>query len=246
MLQAQALDNCCGNQPVQHPMLDRVRSCSATPEAAASFFTAILHPYAERRLSHDAAAEVRYLADAIHTLHAEYAAIAEAFKAASAGHAEDPQAGEECNAHEGRKSILAPSQQAADQPLVMDPHTVQSPFQSKGEQVWSASSTSQQQNRMDLPNSTRELNKSRRAPSNSRKEQQHSRRSCQLESARSSRDLLSGLTQGYGAASIRQVQWQASKPSQLGSCPMPSLMLQSGYIQRCSHNGGCQRRKPVQ
>ena len=38
----------------EHPLLDRVRACSANPDMAAEFFTAILHPMATWRLSIEA------------------------------------------------------------------------------------------------------------------------------------------------------------------------------------------------
>lgn len=40
--------------PVEHPLLDKVRECSANPEAASDFFRQILHPYNVQRLSIEA------------------------------------------------------------------------------------------------------------------------------------------------------------------------------------------------
>ena len=37
-------------RPIQHPLLDRVRQCSATPDLAADFFTKILYPFGEWRM----------------------------------------------------------------------------------------------------------------------------------------------------------------------------------------------------
>ncbi len=42
------------DEPVKHPLLDKVRDCSANPDAAADFFLQILHPYPSRRMSGDA------------------------------------------------------------------------------------------------------------------------------------------------------------------------------------------------
>ena len=39
---------------VDHPLLDKVRACSANPEKAADFFLWILHPISTRRLSAEA------------------------------------------------------------------------------------------------------------------------------------------------------------------------------------------------
>ena len=40
--------------PVHHPLLDKVRECSADPDAAADFFQRILHPRDSSRLSVEA------------------------------------------------------------------------------------------------------------------------------------------------------------------------------------------------
>lgn len=40
--------------PVAHPLLDKVRECSANPDAAADFFQQILHPQYSSRLSVEA------------------------------------------------------------------------------------------------------------------------------------------------------------------------------------------------
>jgi len=37
--------------PVEHPLVDRIRACSSTPNDAADFFTHLLHPIAELRLT---------------------------------------------------------------------------------------------------------------------------------------------------------------------------------------------------
>lgn len=42
------------DEPVEHPLLDKVRDCSANPDAAADFFLQILHPYPYERLSGNA------------------------------------------------------------------------------------------------------------------------------------------------------------------------------------------------
>ena len=38
------------NEPVDHPLLDKVRACSANPDDAADFFLQMLHPEPARRL----------------------------------------------------------------------------------------------------------------------------------------------------------------------------------------------------
>ena len=48
-------------EPVSHPLLDRVRSCSTTPNAAANFFAAILHPDPTKRLTSAQALHHPYL-----------------------------------------------------------------------------------------------------------------------------------------------------------------------------------------
>ncbi|KAL3159450.1 hypothetical protein ABBQ38_009876 [Trebouxia sp. C0009 RCD-2024] len=47
--------------PVSHPLLDRVRTCSTTPDAAANFFTAVLHPCPTKRLTSAQALQHPYL-----------------------------------------------------------------------------------------------------------------------------------------------------------------------------------------
>ena len=47
--------------PVEHPLLDSVRACSTTPDAAADFFSAVLHPTATKRLTAQQALEHVYL-----------------------------------------------------------------------------------------------------------------------------------------------------------------------------------------
>ena len=47
---------------VKHPLLDRVRECSADPDAAADFFLQMLHPYPTCRMSTEAQTHV-YLAE---------------------------------------------------------------------------------------------------------------------------------------------------------------------------------------
>ena len=42
------------DEPVKHPLLDKIRDCSANPDAAADFFLQILHPYPSTRMSADA------------------------------------------------------------------------------------------------------------------------------------------------------------------------------------------------
>ena len=42
------------DEPVKHPLLDKVRDCSANPDAAADFFLQILHPYPSRCMSANA------------------------------------------------------------------------------------------------------------------------------------------------------------------------------------------------
>ena len=42
-------------RPVKHPLIDRVRKCSATPDAAADFFCLLFQFKPEERLLHDAA-----------------------------------------------------------------------------------------------------------------------------------------------------------------------------------------------
>jgi hypothetical protein len=42
-------------RPVKHPLIDRVRECSATPRAAADFFCLLFQFKPEKRLLHDAA-----------------------------------------------------------------------------------------------------------------------------------------------------------------------------------------------
>ena len=47
--------------PVRHRLLDKVRACSTTPDAAADFFSAVLHPTASKRLTAQQALEHVYL-----------------------------------------------------------------------------------------------------------------------------------------------------------------------------------------
>ena len=42
-------------RPVKHPLIDRVRECSATPDAAANFFCLLFQFKPERHRLHDAA-----------------------------------------------------------------------------------------------------------------------------------------------------------------------------------------------
>jgi len=42
-------------RPVNHPLIDRVRECSTTPDAAADFFRLVFQFKPEKRLLHDAA-----------------------------------------------------------------------------------------------------------------------------------------------------------------------------------------------
>ena len=42
------------DEPVKHPLLDKIRECSANPDAAADFFLQIFHPYQCARMSSDA------------------------------------------------------------------------------------------------------------------------------------------------------------------------------------------------
>ncbi|KAL3159449.1 hypothetical protein ABBQ38_009875 [Trebouxia sp. C0009 RCD-2024] len=48
-------------EPVSHPLLDQVRACSTTPNAAANFFTAFLHPKPSARLTSAQALQHPYL-----------------------------------------------------------------------------------------------------------------------------------------------------------------------------------------
>ena len=49
------------HQAVEHPLLDRVRACSSTPDAAAAFFTAMLHPEPSARMTSQQALTHPYL-----------------------------------------------------------------------------------------------------------------------------------------------------------------------------------------
>jgi len=42
-------------RPVEHPLIDRVKECSTTPDAAADFFRLLFQFKLEKRLLHDAA-----------------------------------------------------------------------------------------------------------------------------------------------------------------------------------------------
>ena len=57
---------------VQHPMLTRIRACSTTPDAAASFFTAVLHPKPSARLTGLQALEHPYLRQCVHQMQDHY------------------------------------------------------------------------------------------------------------------------------------------------------------------------------
>lgn len=55
--------------PVDHPLLDKVRECSANPDAAADFFQQILHPHHSSRLGVEALAH-DYIAATYHEMRA--------------------------------------------------------------------------------------------------------------------------------------------------------------------------------
>ena len=57
---------------VQHPMMTRIRACSTTPDAAASFFTAILHPKPSARLTSLQALQHPYLRQCVHQMQDHY------------------------------------------------------------------------------------------------------------------------------------------------------------------------------
>ncbi|KAA6424392.1 MAG: CPK related kinase 1 [Trebouxia sp. A1-2] len=54
--------------PAEHPILSQVRACSTTPEAAVSFFTAILHPKPSARLTSLQALDHPYLKQCVHQM----------------------------------------------------------------------------------------------------------------------------------------------------------------------------------
>ena len=59
--------------PLEHPLLDRVRKCSANPEAAVDFFAQLFWPAPEYRMAHDAYCHP-YMAEVHSRLEAEAAA----------------------------------------------------------------------------------------------------------------------------------------------------------------------------
>ena len=63
LLQMKACLEQQGVQSVQHPILDRVRRCSSAPDAAASFFTALLHPLESHRPTAAEALQHAYIKD---------------------------------------------------------------------------------------------------------------------------------------------------------------------------------------
>ncbi|DBB10202.1 hypothetical protein WJX82_003503 [Trebouxia sp. C0006] len=58
--------------PAEHPILSQVRACSTTPEAAVSFFTAILHPKPSARLTSLQALDHPYLKQCVHQMQDHY------------------------------------------------------------------------------------------------------------------------------------------------------------------------------
>ena len=58
-------------EPVQHPLLDKVRQVSTNPEVAADFFTKMLHPDPEKRMSIRAACQHPYVCEAVQLLESE-------------------------------------------------------------------------------------------------------------------------------------------------------------------------------
>lgn len=58
--------------PAEHPILSQVRACSTTPEAAVSFFTAILHPKPSARLTCLQALDHPYLKQYVHQMQDHY------------------------------------------------------------------------------------------------------------------------------------------------------------------------------
>jgi len=57
---------------VEHPLLSQVRACSTTPEAAVSFFTAILHPKPSARLTSVQALDHPYIRQCVHQMQDHY------------------------------------------------------------------------------------------------------------------------------------------------------------------------------
>ena len=58
--------------PAEHPILSQVRACSTTPEAAVSFFTAILHPKPSARLTSLQALDHPYIRQCVHQMQDHY------------------------------------------------------------------------------------------------------------------------------------------------------------------------------
>ena len=58
--------------PVDHPLLSQVRACSTTPEAAVSFFIAILHPKPSARLTSVQALDHTYIRQCVHQMQDHY------------------------------------------------------------------------------------------------------------------------------------------------------------------------------
>ena len=73
VLQINAVTSAEANQTsVEHPMLSQVRACSTTPEAAVSFFTAILHPKPSARLTSLQALDHPYIRQCVHQMQDHY------------------------------------------------------------------------------------------------------------------------------------------------------------------------------
>ena len=73
VLQINAVTSAEVNQnPVEHPMLSQVRACSTTPEAAVSFFLAILHPKPSARLTSVQALDHPYIRQCVHQMQDHY------------------------------------------------------------------------------------------------------------------------------------------------------------------------------
>ena len=58
--------------PAEHRILSQVRACSTTPEAAVSFFTAILHPKPSARLTSLQALDHPYIRQCVHQMQDHY------------------------------------------------------------------------------------------------------------------------------------------------------------------------------
>ena len=58
-------------EPIQHPLLDMVRQASATPEVAVDFFTKMLHPMPQRRMSITDACQHPYVCEPVQRLDSE-------------------------------------------------------------------------------------------------------------------------------------------------------------------------------